>query len=203
VSTETEDRAAPTEPRDYAELNAIWLSLLVAAVLAGRQGAREPLSSSEMAQISAAAFALSKAITREKIGSWVREPFVEEQAHGERRPRGRRLRAAVGEMLSCTRCVGTWSAVGIVGLRFAHPPTGRVVTAVLATSAANDWMQAGFRWLCAQSNVADEAPGHVDVTGARPTSLATGGLVGPPPGNHGSGGRGPAASTTEKGWESQ
>src|SRR5207253_4756614 len=94
-----------------------------------------------------ATFALSKVIAREKIGSWVREPFVEDPV-GEKRPRGRRLRRAVGELVTCTRCVGAWSALGIVGLRVASPDSGRVVTNVLAASAANDWAQAGFRWLC-------------------------------------------------------
>ena len=149
------ERPADTQPRDYAELNAIWLALLAATAAATREGAREPVSTGELAQISMASFALSKAVAREKIGSWVREPFVEEDAPGQRQPRGRRLRAAVGELVTCTRCVGTWSALGLVGLRLAHPPTGRVVTTVLATSAANDWLQAGFRWLCNQSNATE------------------------------------------------
>jgi Protein of unknown function (DUF1360) len=47
-----------------------------------------------------------------------------------------------------TRCVGTWSALGLVGLRVASPEAGRTVTAVLATSATNDFLQAGFKALC-------------------------------------------------------
>ena len=148
--------ATPTQPRDYAELNALWLTL-VAAVAAGARdrGGREPISGAEMVQLGAATFALSKAVSREKIGSWVREPFVVEDGPGERRPRGRRLRHAVGELLTCTRCVGAWSAVGVVGLRMVHPPSGRAVAAVLAASAANDWMQAGFRYVCAKANETD------------------------------------------------
>jgi hypothetical protein len=30
----------------------------------------------------------------------------------------------------------------------ASPNAGRTVANVLAASAANDWAQAGFRWLC-------------------------------------------------------
>jgi hypothetical protein len=54
----------------------------------------------------------------------------------------------VGELLTCTRCVGAWSALGVVGLRMASPATGRTVANVLAASAANDFLHAGFRWLC-------------------------------------------------------
>jgi hypothetical protein len=143
-----------TEPVDYATLNAVWGVLLAGVVLATRdRGARnDPISGTELIPLSAATFALSKVIAREKIGSWVREPFVEDEPADGQRPRGRRLRRAVGELVTCTRCVGAWSALGIVGLRLASPSSGRVVTNVLAVSAANDWLQAGFRALCGEAN---------------------------------------------------
>jgi hypothetical protein len=141
-----------TEPADYAAINAVYGALMTAVVLATRGREREdPISGPELIPIAAATFALSKVIAREKIGSWMREPFVEDPS-GARKPRGRRLQRAVGELLTCTRCVGAWSALGIVGLRLASPGSGRIVTNVLAASAANDWMQAGFKLLCAASN---------------------------------------------------
>jgi hypothetical protein len=54
------------------------------------------------------------------------------------------MRRALGELVTCTRCVGAWSSLGIVGVRLVHPPTGRVVISVLATSALNDFLHAGF-----------------------------------------------------------
>ena len=145
---------APTEPYDYMALNAVFGALLASVVIAARESSksREPLTSRDLAVTSAAAFALSKVIARERIGTWVREPFVEEE-HG-RRPRGRGLRHAVGELLTCTRCVGAWSALGLVGLRLTSPATGRVVNDVLAVSAMNDWFQAGFKLLCAKADAA-------------------------------------------------
>jgi hypothetical protein len=142
----------PTEPVDYATLNAVWGALMVAVIASTRERAREePIAGRELIPIAAATFALSKLIAREKIGSWMREPFVEQHG-GERRPRGRRLQRAVGELVTCTRCVGAWSALGVVGLRLASPDSGRVVTNVLAASAANDWLQAGFKLLTASVN---------------------------------------------------
>src|SRR3954454_23258316 len=135
---------APAEPVDYAAINAVYGALLTTLVLTTRERAREePISGRELIQIAAATFALSKVIAREKIGSWVREPFVEDPS-GARKPRGRRLQRAVGELVTCTRCIGAWSALGVVGLRLASPDSGRIVTNVLAASAANDWLQAGF-----------------------------------------------------------
>jgi hypothetical protein len=142
----------PPEPADYAAINAVYGLLMTTLVITTRERAREePISGRELLPIAAATFALSKVIAREKIGTWMREPFVEDPA-GERRPRGRRLQRAIGELVTCTRCVGAWSALGIVGLRLASPESGRIVTNVLAVSAANDWMQSGFKLLCAAVN---------------------------------------------------
>lgn len=150
------DEPAGTQPADYAKLNAVYGALMTGVVLATRDRAREdPISGRELVPIAAATFALSKVIAREKIGSWMREPFVEEDGD-ERRPRGTHLRRAVGELVTCTRCVGAWSALGVVGLRLASPEAGRTVTNVLAASAANDWLQAGFKLLTAEVNRAEE-----------------------------------------------
>jgi hypothetical protein len=145
--------ATPTEPVDYAAISAGYGALLGALVLAAREHEDAvPLEPTEILPLGAATFALSKLIAKEKIESWVREPFVEETATGERRPKGRRLRYAMGELLTCTRCVGAWSALGLVGLRTVRPRETRVVTTVLAVSAANDFLQAGFQWVCARAN---------------------------------------------------
>lgn len=85
----------PTEPRDYAALNAAWAVALGGLVASGpgRRAGRELTESRELVPLGLAAFALTKAITREKVSSWLREPFVEEAAQRDRQPRGRRLRA--------------------------------------------------------------------------------------------------------------
>jgi hypothetical protein len=154
-----DDNGRPVEPVDYAKLNAIYAALFAGVLVAtrNRPGAQEPIPARELLPLSAATFALSKVIAREKIGTWMREPFVEQDG-AERRPRGRRLQRAVGELVTCTRCVGAWSALGIVGLRVADPRAGRIVTNVLAASAANDWLQAGFKLLCAESNAVERRP---------------------------------------------
>jgi hypothetical protein len=76
---------------------------------------------------------------------------VEDAGHGGE-PRGRRLQRALGELVICSRCVGAWSALGVVGLRAASPQAGRLVTAILAISAVNDWAQLGFAWARAKAN---------------------------------------------------
>jgi len=146
----------PTEPTDYAAITALYGSLLAALVLAAREReTAEPVGPFEMATLAGATFALSKTIGQEKVETWLRRPFVQELPDGEKRPRGSGVRYAIGELLSCTRCLGTWSALGLVGLRTASPPAGRTVSTVLAASAANDFLQAAFRLLCREVNRVD------------------------------------------------
>jgi hypothetical protein len=147
----------PTKPVDYATLSAGYAALAGAVLLAARDHGEEPMHPAEMVPLGIATFALSKMIAKEKVESWVREPFVEELPDGERRPKGRRLRYAVGELLTCTRCVGAWSSLGLVGLRLTRPREARVLTTLLGASALNDWLQAGFTYVCASGNVAQRA----------------------------------------------
>ena len=135
--------------RDYAALSATYGSLLGTLVLAARSPGREPVRAAELPVLGLATFALTKLVAKEKVETWVREPFVDETS---RRPKGRGLRYAVGELLTCTRCLGAWSSLGLVALRVTRPAEARVVTAVLATSALNDWLQSGFSALCATSD---------------------------------------------------
>ena len=140
------------EPEDYAAINAVYAILLGAVVYASRERVKnDPIRNSELLPLGAATFAVSKVIAREKIGTWVREPFVEDASHGGS-PRGRRIQRALGELVTCSRCMGAWSALGVVGLRMASPDAGRLVASVLATSALNDWLQASFAWLRGKAN---------------------------------------------------
>ena len=139
----------PTESTDYAALTTAYSVLLGVAAVSAR--GREPVPRVELPVLAAATFALSKLIVHEKVESWIREPFVDEQ-NGSRRPKGRRLRYAVGELLTCTRCTGAWSALSLVALRLHAPATGRTVATVLAASAGSDMLNAAFSWLCAGAN---------------------------------------------------
>jgi hypothetical protein len=144
----------PTKPIDYAALSAGYGALMGAVVLAARDGGGDPLRPAELPGLGLATFTLAKLVAKEKVETWVREPFLEERPDGERRPKGSRLRYAVGELLSCSRCVGSWSALGLVGLRLLRPREAQVVVPVLAAAALNDWLQSGFTALCAQANLA-------------------------------------------------
>jgi hypothetical protein len=151
----------PTKPADYAALSAGYGALLGAIALGVHKhpGEGRDAHLHEIPALGLATFALSKLIAKEKVETWVREPFVEETPQG-RRPKGRGLRYAVGELLTCSRCVGAWSSLGLVALRVTRPREAKVVTLVLASSALNDFLQTGFTWACERSNRASRAAGE-------------------------------------------
>jgi hypothetical protein len=105
--------------------------------------------------VGLASFKASRAITREKVGAVIREPFIE----GEAQPGGHESpvktgdwQQAVGELVTCSRCVGTWAAAGLVGTQAVTPRFGRLLTWTLAAGALNDWLQAGFSYLTAKAS---------------------------------------------------
>ena len=151
------DETHPTEPSHYGALNLTYLALLSAVVASASRRADKAsaIRGPELPLLGLATFALAKTVAREKIGTWVRDPFIEESP--ERHPvapRGQGLRRAVGELLQCTRCVGAWAALAVVGLRANAPRAGRLTAAVLATSGVNDFLQAGFRYATERADAA-------------------------------------------------
>lgn len=139
----------PTKPVDYALLSASYSSLMLVSAVTGRH--RDAIRPGEYVPLAAATFALSKLLVQEKVETWVRQPFVEERPDGKR-PKGRGLRYAIGELLTCTRCSGAWSALALVSLRTHAPDTAKTVIALLTVTAGNDLMHGGFTWLTSRSN---------------------------------------------------
>jgi hypothetical protein len=88
------------------------------------------------------------------VTSFLRTPFVKGEAHtGEsEEPVEGGLEQAIGELVTCTRCVGTWAAAGLAATQILAPRFGRMLTWSLGAAAANDFLQAGFTALARKSN---------------------------------------------------
>jgi hypothetical protein len=143
---------APPPYASYAAILATFGGLLAAtAALERARHEQRSETALELTLLAAASFKAARAISRERVGSVVREPFVE----GER-PVGSGTRRAFGELVTCTRCVGTWAAAGLIATETAAPRFGRVLTLTLAAGAGNDFLQAAFAALCnRESSAAD------------------------------------------------
>jgi hypothetical protein len=147
--------AVQTEKPPYEAYAAIAGSFVAGLGLVAALARRSPPASAlDFAVLSAATFKAARTLSREKVASFVREPFVEGHAElGEHeRPAGEGLQRAVGELVTCTRCVGTWSAAALASTQMLSPRFGRALTWTLAAGAMNDFLQAGFAALCAKTN---------------------------------------------------
>jgi hypothetical protein len=117
---------------------------------------RDPRSDGplDLLVLGAATFKASRTITRDEVTSFLREPFVEGEAHegGEDPLETGDLRQAVGELVTCSRCIGTWVAAGLASTQILAPRFGRMLTWSLAAAGVNDFLQAGFAALTAKSN---------------------------------------------------
>jgi len=142
----------PAEAHDYAAVNVLWAGMVTALLGATARGDKPGPPGAELPVFGLATFTLTKALAKERVGVWAREPLVEDGADGDRRPRGRGLRYVLGELVTCPRCLGTWGSLGLIGLRVARPREGRIVAGILATSAINDILQSAFTLLCATAN---------------------------------------------------
>jgi len=134
---------------DYAALVAAFNGLLAAGLLA-RKCSREPLPKriepKDLALFALATQKLSRVITKDKVTSAFRAPFTEVEGKGgpgevEERAKGRGLRRAIGELLTCPFCLGTWIASGFIyGYIFA-PRATRSVASIFAVSGLADFLQ--------------------------------------------------------------
>jgi hypothetical protein len=131
----------------------------VSGVAAARGRPAHEISATDLALLGLATFKASRTVARDKVTSFVREPFVEGKAYDgedERPVRDTEMKQALGELVTCTRCVGTWLGAGLASLQILAPRTGRLLTTVLAAGALNDFMLAGFSALTAKSNELEE-----------------------------------------------
>ena len=136
--------ATPTEPHDYAVLSVGYAALAgaVALLATRRRDDPAPAQPAELVLYGAATAGLARLLSKEKVTEWIRAPFVEAPADGERHPRGSGARYVVGELLTCTRCLGSWGALSLVGLRAVAPRPARVGATLLALSYVNTLLQA-------------------------------------------------------------
>ena len=139
----------------YAAIASTFAGGLVSAAALARALGRDPreLTALDLVALSAATFKASRTIARERVGSFVREPLVEGQAYeGDERPAGEGMHRALGELVTCTRCIGTWTAAGLASAQVLAPRFGRLVAWSLAAGTVNDFLQAGFIALTAKCN---------------------------------------------------
>ena len=152
------DRRPPYEA--YAAIMATFAGGLAAAGALSRLLGRDPQCQNalDLTVLAAASFKAARTLTRDGVSSFIREPFVRGHAHkGDEEPIATGdLRQAIGELVTCSRCVGTWAAAGLVTTQVLAPRVGRLLTWSLAAAGINDFLQAGFAALGSKANELQE-----------------------------------------------
>jgi hypothetical protein len=147
----------------YATLVGLFGAGMAAAGAFANRDEREPerLTALDFAVLSAATFKAARTVAHDEVLSFLREPFVQGEAHegGEEPVQTGDTRQALGELLTCSRCIGMWAAAGVVALHTVAPRTGRLLTWSLAASGANDVLQAGFSALTSKANELEQRGG--------------------------------------------
>jgi hypothetical protein len=141
----------------YATIMGTFAAGLAGAALLAHALGREPRENDalDLLVLSLATFKTARTIARDDVASFIREPFVEDDEPVETGD----LRQAIGELVTCSRCVGTWVAGGLTATQIVAPRFGRVLTWSLAAAGANDVLQAGFAALTGKSNqIANASP---------------------------------------------
>jgi hypothetical protein len=151
--------ALPTHPpyRAYAGIMGTFAGGLALAGVLARALGRDPRHETalDLAALSLATFKTARTISRDDVTSFIRAPFVEGEAgtgENERPIETGDLQQAIGELVTCSRCIGTWAAAGLATTQILAPRFGRVLTWSLAAAGVNDFLQAGFVALTNKSN---------------------------------------------------
>ena len=137
---------------DYAALVAVFNGLLAIALLA-RKCSREPLPKrvepQDLALFALATQKLSRVITKDRVTAALRAPFTEVEGKGgagelEERPRGHGLRRAIGDLITCPFCFGTWIASGFIYGHIFTPRLARTIASIFAVAGLSDFLQQAY-----------------------------------------------------------
>jgi hypothetical protein len=140
----------------YAVIMGVFLGGLATAGVLARALDRDPEchTALDFAVLGAASFKAARTLSHDEVTSFLRQPFVRGQAHsgdGEEPVEGG-LEQAIGELVTCSRCAGTWVAAALAATQVVAPRFGRLLTWSLGAAAANDFLQAGFSALAGKAN---------------------------------------------------
>jgi hypothetical protein len=144
----------------YATITGVYAGGLALAGLAARAFDRNPACQTalDFVVLSAASFKAARTLARDEVTSFLRDPFVKGDAHeGAEDPvKSGDFRQAIGELVTCSRCGGTWAAAGLAASQILAPRFGRLLTWSLAAAGVNDWLQAGFAALANKADKLEE-----------------------------------------------
>ena len=118
--------------------------------LAGRRFP-ERVVLSDLLVLGLATTRIARLVTQDKVARVVRAPFTEVDPEAsphevKEQPRvdAGGVRRAIGELVTCPRCVGVWAASGLTFAYVAAPRTTRLASLALAAATISDYANVCF-----------------------------------------------------------
>jgi hypothetical protein len=145
----------------YAAIMATFAGGLAAAGVIARLLGRDPQCNTalDFLVLGAASFKAARTLSHDEVTSFLRDPFVKGKAHSgeDEEPVKGGMEQAIGELVTCSRCGGTWAAAALATTQILAPRFGRLLTWSLGAAAANDFLQSSFAALTAKANQLEQA----------------------------------------------
>ena len=140
----------------YAVITGAFAGGLAAAGALSRLLGRDPQCQTplDLVVLSAASFKAARTLASDEVTSFLRAPFVVGEAHeGDEEPlETGGFQQAIGELITCSRCAGTWAAAVLATTQVLAPRFGRLLTWSLGAAGINDFLQAAFAGLTEKAN---------------------------------------------------
>lgn len=151
-----DEYASDTDDRPLGGYAAL-MGLYFVSVAAGAVGLRRrsgPLPDVRLADVvltGVATHKLARRMSKDSVTSPLRAPFtryegVSGPAELQEQSRGRGLRKAVGELVSCPFCLSQWVATGFVFGLLTAPRATRWTASVFTSLALADFLQFAYAW---------------------------------------------------------
>ncbi len=134
------------ERATYVALTSVFLGLFSAVAFKRRRaGNLSDLKARDMALLGFATYRLARLVSFDKVLEPYREPFTQVVpdhfgAGMTVEPRGEGARRAVGELLCCPICTGTWAAAALVYALQLFPGPGRLFMSVLGAIGMGEFL---------------------------------------------------------------
>ena len=136
---------------EYATLLGFYLAsvAVLTGIAAGQKRLPRKFSALDLALLGIATHKLSRIVSKDRITSILRAPFVNYirsagAGEVEEEPRGRGFQRGIGHLVSCPYCMAPWCATALAfGLVFA-PRMTRFVAGILVSVAASDFLHRAY-----------------------------------------------------------
>jgi hypothetical protein len=139
--------------RGYALLMGVFSAGAGAFASWFRRSGRElpdRMGGQDLLLLTVASHKASRLISKDRVTSAIRAPFTEYEGSGgpgevSEKPRGRGLRAVVGELLVCPYCLGMWTSAALTAGLLVAPRFTRWLSSVLVIFFGADVLQIAYK----------------------------------------------------------